>query len=223
MTCGEAKELFSPYLDGMLTGRQMQMLSGHVEHCGACAREYEQLSKTQQLVSGLGRKRAPSDLALRLKVAISQEIALAKRPLFEGFLVRFENALNAFMVPATAGLISAVVIFGVLMSFFALPAPLQAGNTDVPLMLSTGPVLLQSSFASQMSSINSDTLVIEAYVDANGRVQDYRILSDSPEAQELMPAVKNMLIFTTFRPATSMGRPTPGHAVLSFAKISVKG
>jgi hypothetical protein len=38
-----------------------------------------------------------------------------------------------------------------------------------------------------------------------------------------MPAVKNMLIFTTFRPATSMGRPTPGHAVLSFAKISVKG
>jgi hypothetical protein len=35
--------------------------------------------------------------------------------------------------------------------------------------------------------------------------------------------VKNMLIFTTFRPAMSMGRPTPGRAVLSFSKISVKG
>ena len=27
MKCGEAKELFSPYLDGALTGRQMQTLT----------------------------------------------------------------------------------------------------------------------------------------------------------------------------------------------------
>jgi len=176
------------------------------------------------LLAGIGRKRAPADLALRLKVAVSQEIAAAKRPLFQGVRVRFENAVNAFMVPATAGLASAVVAFGLLMSIFALPGQLQAGSTDVPLLLHTGPVLLQSSFGSDMNSINSESLVIEAYVDANGRVQDYRILSDSTEAtQEMLPAVKNMLIFTTFRPATSMGRPTTGHAVLSFSKVSVRG
>ena len=73
------------------------------------------------------------------------------------------------MVPATAGLASAVVAFGMLMSIFALPGQLQAGSTDVPLLLHTGPVLLQSSFGSDMNSINSDSLVIEAYVDANGR------------------------------------------------------
>jgi hypothetical protein len=39
----------------------------------------------------------------------------------------------------------------------------------------------------------------------------------------VLPEVKRMLIFTTFRPALSMGRPTPSRAVLSFAKISVKG
>jgi hypothetical protein len=54
-------------------------------------------------------------------------------------------------------------------------------------------------------------------------VQDYRILSDSKESAVLLPKVKNMLIFTTFRPATTMGRPTSGRAVLSFSKISVKG
>jgi hypothetical protein len=31
------------------------------------------------------------------------------------------------------------------------------------------------------------------------------------------------LIFTTFRPATNLGRPTAGRAVLSFSKISVRG
>jgi hypothetical protein len=223
MKCGEAKRLFSPYLDGALTGRQMQSLTSHVGRCAHCTREYEQLRRTQQLLAGLGRKRAPADLALRLRVAMSQQIAMSKRPLFQGVLVRLENALNAFMVPATAGLASAVVIFGLLMSIFALPGQLRAGSADVPLLLHTGPELLQSSFGSEMNSINSDSLVIEAYVDANGRVQDYRILSDSKEAQEMLPAVKNMLIFTTFRPATSMGRPISGRAVLSFAKISVRG
>jgi len=65
--------------------------------------------------------------------------------------------------------------------------------------------------------------VIEAYVDANGRVQDYQILSDSATADDVLPQVKRMLIFTTFRPALSMGRPTPSRAVLSFSKISVRG
>ena len=55
----------------------------------------------------------------------------------------------------------------------------------------------------------------------------YRILSDPDAAKELAPQVKSMLIdmmtFTTFRPALSMGRPTPSRAVLSFSKISVRG
>jgi hypothetical protein len=62
-----------------------------------------------------------------------------------------------------------------------------------------------------------------AYVDSNGRVQDYRVMSDSDQSEQLLPQVKNMLIFTTFRPATLMGIPTAGRAVLSFSKISVKG
>ena len=74
-----------------------------------------------------------------------------------------------------------------------------------------------------MDSIDAESLVIEAYVDRNGRVQDYRILSDPADSKEVLPQVKRMLIFTTFRPALSMGSPTPSRAVLSFSKISVKG
>jgi hypothetical protein len=132
-----------------------------------------------------------------------------------------ENALNAFMVPATAGLATAVVIFGFLMGFVALP--LQAGSADVPLMLNTAPQLQASAFGTALDSITDDSLVIEAYVDSNGRVQDYRVLSNPDATKDLPSQVKNMLIFTTFRPAMSMGRPTSGKAVLSFSRISVKG
>jgi hypothetical protein len=121
-------------------------------------------------------------------------------------------------------MVSALLIFGVLMGFFALPAQLQASNADVPLMLHTAPELEQTAFGGMtLNSIRGDSLVIEAYIDSNGRVQDYRIVSDPNDSKDLLPQVKNMLIFTTFRPATSMGRPTAGHAVLSFSKISVKG
>jgi hypothetical protein len=155
-------------------------------------------------------------------VAISREVARSRRSRLEGLLIRVENVLNAFMVPATAGLVSAVLIFGLLLGFFALPGQLQA-SSDVPLMLYSAPQLEQSVFGTSLGVIGDDSVVIEAYVDANGRVQDYRILSQPENAQTVLPQVKNMLIFTTFRPALSMGRPIAGRAVISFSKISVRG
>jgi hypothetical protein len=221
MNCVRAKSLLSPYLDGMLTGNEMLALSGHFKSCAQCYREYLALRQAQQLLTRVGRRKAPEDLALKLRLAISREPAEARHHRFDGHWIRVENALRAFMVPATVGLASAVVIFGFLMGFFSLP--LQAGNADVPLVFNTTPKLEQSAFSSAVSSISDDSLVIEAYVSADGRVEDYRVLSNPQQGKDLPPQVKNMLIFTTFRPATLMGRPTAGRAVLSFSKISVKG
>jgi anti-sigma factor RsiW len=222
MKCVEAKSMFSPYLDGALTGTEMIALTRHFETCTHCQQKYVSLRQSQQLLTRMGRRRAPDDLALKLRLAISREVAQSRRPYFPGLRIRAENAIHGFMVPATAGLVTAVVIFGFLMGFLALP--LQADNADVPLMLNTAPQLQQSAFGTALESIKDDSLVIEAYVDSNGRVQDYRVLSNpQDDKKDLPPQVKNMLIFTTFRPATSMGQPTSGRAVLSFSKISVKG
>jgi hypothetical protein len=224
MTCAQARPLFSPYLDGAVTGKQMRELTQHMEACEPCSRHYVSLRQTQHLLVRVGPRKAPADLALKLRVAISQQSAQTRRRYLEGMRLRFDNALDLFMVPATAGLTAAVVIFMVLMGFMA---PLQADHSDVPLMLHTAPQLQQSAFGSTLDSINDDSLVIEAYVDSQGRVQDYRILSGSKDDDALLPQVKkNMLIFTTFttfRPALSMGRPTTGRAILSFSKVSVKG
>ena len=221
--CPRAKRLFSPYLDGALTGTEMLALQRHLSECANCNEEYQALRRTQQLVVNMGRPKAPEDLGLRLRLAISREAAQAKRPPFQGLLVRLENALGALLVPATAGFLSALIIFGIAMAYFVGPSSLQANN-DVPLvMVNTAPQLQQSAFGMTLDTINADSLVVEAYVDANGRVQDYRILSDTENSKEVLPQVRRMLIFTTFRPALTMGRPTPSRAVLSFSKISVRG
>jgi hypothetical protein len=223
MRCAEAKGLLSPYLDGAVTGTEMHSLREHLEGCNICMGEYRSMRQMQQVLTSMGRVKEPADLGLKLRLAISREAAAARRGRYEGLLVRLEDRMRALMVPATAGLVCAVLIFGVVTAILAMPGQLQANTEDVPLMLNTGPELEQSLFGTSLTSINADSLVIEADVDRNGRVQDYKILSDPGATQQLLPEVKRMLIFTTFRPAMSMGHPISSHAVLSFSKISVRG
>jgi len=223
MNCSQAKRLFSPYLDGAVSGKQMHAISKHLSSCAECSRDYTLLAHSQRMLTSLGRKPVPQDLALQLRVAISREVAELRQPAFSGLWVRLENALDAFMVPATAGAITAVVVFGLLLGFFALPGQLQASTEDVPLLLHTPPELQSTALGLGVGSIDADSLVIEANVDANGRVEDYRIVSGPEDAVKLLPELNNALIFTVFRPATALGRPTSGRAVLSFSKINVKG
>lgn len=220
MNCVQAKSMLSAYLDGAITGKQMFSLSNHLEGCGSCEQQYQSLRRTQQLLANVGRAKAPEDLSLKLRLAISREVARASQPFFGNLALRIENSLRGFMVPATAGVVATVAIFALLTGFIT---PVQADNSDVPLLLSTKPELQESSFGMTMGAINQDSLVIEAYVNADGRVTDYRILSDPDKLKDLPHPIKNMLIFTTFRPATSMGIPRAGRAILSFSKISVKG
>ena len=73
MKCTEAISLFNPYLDGSLTGSQMHHLADHFKSCRSCKTEYASLRQTQSLLASLGRQPAPPDLALRIRVAVSQE------------------------------------------------------------------------------------------------------------------------------------------------------
>ena len=212
----------SSYLDGCVTRRQLAQMNEHVQACADCGGDFAYLQRTQSLVASLGRKSAPPDLALRLRVALSQEMANARRSRWETLRVRWDNAFNAIMVPATAGLVTTLVIFGVLISFLYYPAQVRASN-DVPTVLYTPAQLRSTPFEMTMGVTSAESLVVEAYVGPDGRVQDYRILSAPEEAQAVLPQLKNMLIFTTFQPATAFGQPTSGRVILTFSKVQVKG
>jgi len=221
MKCTKARSLLSLHLDGELDRVQSRKIEEHINACSRCHSEFVSLRGASLLVARVGRKKAPEDLALRLRLAMSREAAQHRVSPLERIRFRFEHVFDAFMVPATAGLVSAVVFFGLLIGFFTLPAD----KNDVPVstVFYTPPELAISPFG-LTENVSSDSVVIEAYIDSNGRVQDYRVLS-SPDGKfsDVDPRIKNMLIFTVFRPATSYGRPTAGKAVLSFSEINVKG
>ncbi len=220
MKCSVAKRLMSSYLDSAMARSQLAQVNEHLQGCEECAEHYSSGQKVQMLVGSLGRKVAPPDLALRLRVAASQELANTQRSRWEMMRVRWENAFNATMVPATAGIVTTLIVFGLLISFL-YPSQVRASN-DVPTMLYT-PAQLQFTPFELSGVASAESLVVEAYVGPDGRVQDYRILSAPENEAAILPQLKNMLIFTTFQPATAFGQPTASRVILSFSKVQVRG
>jgi Putative zinc-finger len=219
--CAQARTMFSSYLDGALTGAEMQSIARHMQECAACRAEYSSLAKSQRLVASLGRKAAPADLALRLKVALYRESQ--RVPWYESFTLQWQTAMHNFMLPATAGLFSAILFFATVIGYVALPESASAKNTDVPTMLFTPAQLRMAPSEMQLGLPTDESIVVETLVDANGRVESYRVISAPENSQKLLPKLDNMMIFTIFRPATAFGKPTPSRVVLSFSSVSVRG
>lgn len=221
MSCNQTKSLLSPYLDGRVTGKQMQSVASHLSSCDQCHAQFRSLQQSHQLLTALGRKKAPPDLAFQIRLAISREAARTPSRRMRAFLTQLENVFNPLLVPATAGVVSAIIFFGLLMG--SLFTPIRASGDSIPTFY-TPPELQSSPFYAQLSTNAPGSLLIEATVDPNGRILDYRIISEpNEETAQIMPELKNVLITSQFRPATKFGQPTTDRVVLSFSKINVKG
>ena len=105
----------------------------------------------------------------------------------------------------------------------AQPQAAQA-TPDEPLGNATAPRLLYFSNAQGDDETNaiSSPVTVEAYVNGEGEVYDYRIVSGPTDAVT-RSQVENLLLFSRFEPARFFGQPVRGLAVLSFSGVSVRG
>jgi hypothetical protein len=219
MKCTQSQALFSSYLDGAMSGVEMREVSEHLDDCTACRAEYGMLESTRALVSSLGPRQAPPELAFKIRIALSSERSHGWRQFLQGQMMQWQHGFRTFMLPATAGVVTAVFFFGALMGFLVAP-PVSASADDVPTNLYTPPRPLSSP---SIDELNLDSpIMIETDVDTNGRVQNYRIISGRDDAQ-IREQLNRALLFTFFAPAQSFGRPVPGKVVISFSRVHVQG
>jgi predicted anti-sigma-YlaC factor YlaD len=223
-TCSHIQHQFSRYLDGDVPGARMLEISGHLERCADCSGEFAAWRKSQTLVSTLGPTKVPEDLALRLRVAISQESRNSTRERLSRFQSRWENTFQPFLLRAGAGLASAIFLVGtaaMLVGTVASPEPVEA--RDVPLEVSSAPRLLYSSFQPADAIGDHDNpIVLQVFIDGQGRVYDYKVLSGQVDAQTRQ-SIDNLLLFSVFSPARSWDQPVRGSTLMSFSGVSVKG
>jgi len=213
-SCTEIRAFFSDYLDGTCGPETLRGIRFHLTYCAPCREEVDREQTVRADLRALPRRRVPSELALRLRVCISQEL---HRNLLGRLAVRFENALRPLLLPASGGVLTAVICFGLIMGVLSVPA---TSVSDVPLEIWTPPRVRA------LGPINLDTgdqaVVVVAQVNAEGRVMGYRVLSGQ-HSPDLIRRLDRVMYFTLFRPATMFGKPTDGQVVLSLRRITIRG
>jgi anti-sigma factor RsiW len=224
--CSAVQAKFTEYLDGRLNGREMQHIAAHLEDCRECAQEWTSLRHAQASLTELGPVPAPPDLHLRIRVAVSRERARSLRHPFEAWKLAWQNTVGPFMLQASAGFASAVLLLGaviVLVTMFAQPETAQASK-DEPLGNPTAPRLVSLSTGAGDNQIGdlSGPVVVEVYVNGEGAMYDYRIVT-GPNDETTRSQVENLLLTSHFEPARFFGQPVRGLAVLSFSGVSVRG
>jgi anti-sigma factor RsiW len=222
--CAEYRQDFSAYLDGAVSGAAMRDIAAHLEACPVCTKEFAQWRNTQALVSSIGPAKAPPNLGLRLRVAVSQQAANTTLDKLARGHIRWQNTIRPLLWQITAGFASTVALLGgvaVLIGMFASPEPLLA--RDEPLGMATNPRFLYNSVEGAGNvDVGNNPVVVQAFVDGAGRVYDYKIISGSSDAKT-RAQLEYALLFSIFAPAQVFGQPVRGTVLLSFASVPVRG
>lgn len=221
MNCNTVLNSLSDHLDGCLSPQDKQDVVLHLNRCPQCESRLQQMERVRLALRTLPAKTPPPALTTALRVMAARERVrvLGRRtlePLFWRARLWADNLMRPLALPFAGGLVSAVLLFSMLLPTFAF-RPIIAGD-DVPVRLFTEPAIkAQMPFGFD----NDDgEFVVKVIVDGQGRMADYVVvegpsLANNPALRRL---IERKLLFTDFTPATMFGSPTSGTMYISFQR-----
>ena len=240
MKCTTVRKNLAGYLEDGFTGaarvEERAGIREHLESCKACREELQQFRKLAVMLSSMPKNAPPAHLAVRIKVAAaqaqqSQDWPSRLRRMKDRAEILLDNVYRPLTVPATGGLLSAILVFVLVFQMIVPGITVRAVENDVPINLMRPAELVTlsdypQSWAPEKHDLELSLphgLLVDVTVDAQGQMTGYQILS-GPNSLELRRQLDQMLLFSKFSPMLSFGRPTSGgHVVLSFSAVRVRG
>jgi hypothetical protein len=174
-------------------------------------------SPVRQALLALPAKSVPSQLTTRLRVMASHERDRRVRRFawLDRLVLCFNNLLKPLAVPAAGGVFSTLVLF------FSLADTLNVQRyigEDVPIGIRTEVML--DDFSPFVA--NTEDLLVEVSVNEKGEVTDFFVPGGQLDHAQMLQ-LGNLVLYSTFTPATAYGKPVPGKLMVSFHHINVKG
>jgi hypothetical protein len=224
MKCETNGKTLSAYVDGALQGSERRVASDHIASCARCRWEVQRMSLIRRSLRTLPVRTTPVELTSKLQVMASRE---RTRRIVGPFFYWFDHVrllmkemMQPFAIPAAGGLVSALVIFSLLVPPFIFDRTVIA-EEDVPTILYT-----EATVKSIGPLMNPDEdIIVELLLDDQGRIMDYSMPKSVMQNAELRRNIENNLVLTQFTPATSFGQPRSGKLRLSFRRnqIDIRG
>src|SRR5271154_1329115 len=239
MKCQSVQNKLAGYLDYTVSGaariEERARIREHLEGCTACRSELERFRKLAVLLSRVSRFAPPSDLAVRIKVAAAQMEPTQTwrgrwRKVRDRAEILLDNVARPLTVPATGGFFVAIVVFALVFQMIAPGLTVRAvqNDTDINLMR-PAELLTLADYPESWAPEPPDGdamphgLLVDVSVNAKGQFDGYEILS-GPTSVQTRHQLDQILMFSSFRPMLSFGRPTNGgHVILSFSAVRVRG
>lgn len=221
--CAQVRGDFSDYLDGALDGRTMGALAQHLGSCRRCKTEFQAWRTVQATLGELGPAKAPVSLQARLRDALAGEL---DRRSYLSPAQRFARLWARTLAPAclrlSGGLAAALVLVGSAMWFIGSTAPVQANDDRLADL--NPPKFLYAEVAPEPITASGRfvAVLVDAKVNADGRVYDYSVI-EGPKDSETRARIEANLLGSVFKPATVFGVPVPGHAMITYTTLSVRG
>lgn len=233
MKCAEAAQYLPGYLDGTVQPGRRSALSQHLFACADCRDQLDRYRLMAGYLANLDPVQPPADLALRIRVEASRVKANWLAEWWTHGRVTIKNILEPLAVPATGGVLTALAVFVLVVQNILVGVPMGALGggfvpNDLPLNL-VQPAQLESLAPFPIPGIvaegqpDSGALLLEATLNAQGQVVNYRIIS-GPNDSAVQKQIDQVLLFSRFRPELSFGLPMAGGRVLlSFNEVHVRG
>jgi hypothetical protein len=208
---------------GGLAGDERDWTVAHIEGCRACKSEFETAQFQRAALRSLATARLPARLAGNLRVMASHaqarqltRITWTARfnDISDRIALHFENLMKPVALPIAGGLISAMLMFGVLIPSVSY-ARVRTVEPPSPVFTEPdGQVVGEGEFPhlepANLTTV-SGRVVVLLLIDDRGKVQNYRVTQG-----QMTPEVQNFILFSVFTPATMFGRPTWGEVKAVF-------
>jgi anti-sigma factor RsiW len=221
MTCLSARQRLAGYVQERLGAAEQASIRRHLQDCAACFEEYEYQARLDSPLRELTVMEPP----LALDTAIRLRLMPQHRPsLWDRWQVHLSNLMRPVALPAAGGLLSALILFGILLPAVQMTraAGVPGSGYDLRTNLVTEP-----RFKNASPFPVTEDLTVEAWIDERGNITNFEVLSPTPmgAAVEKMLLLQstNVLLTTKFEPATRFGQPTAGKVLLSFRRINIRG
>jgi hypothetical protein len=227
MSCEKIRPLISSLIDRQLQAgvavETREEAMAHLAACRACAAEFDAAGWQRGALRSLAAPVVPARLAANLRVIASHERArqltritwsARLEAMRERLVLQFENMMKPVALPIAGGLISALLMFGVLIPSVSY-ARIKIIEPPSPVFTEPdGQVVGEGEFpkleSARLPSANGKVVVL-LIIDDRGRVRDYRVTQGA-----MTPEVQNFILFSIFTPATMFGKPTWGEVQAVF-------
>jgi len=235
MICQSVQERISEYLDRRLAGGVREKVSAHLETCPSCSAHLRELESVRAGLRGLGRPPVPATLAMELRVLASHErlrqlsrvnLPARLRDWSDRAELLFQNLMRPVAVPLAGGVLSALLLFGMLVPSLIfrhnLGDDLQLATSSDPegrlvesLPADGSPTWLWKEDSPRLEPANTvntrDETVLVLTIDETGRVANYSV-----SRGQLTPEMEDIILFSRFTPATFNGKTTWGKVNIMF-------